>query len=97
MTPDQKDDALLDFASERIARVRSECLGLGLRPSQIAALMMDDALLGLAAEGKGENDVQKAFRDYASRRVPKWFKQFRRAAPLCWRVFRRDPSKPPRR
>jgi hypothetical protein len=80
MTRNQKDDALLDFASERIAQVRSECLGLGLQPGQIAALMMDDALLGLAAEGKGESAVQKAFRDYANRRVPEWFKQFRRAA-----------------
>ena len=80
MTRNQKDDALLDLASERIAQIRSECLELGLRPAQIAELMMDDALLGLAAEGKGESAVQKAFRDYANRRVPEWFKQFRRAA-----------------
>jgi hypothetical protein len=79
MTP-KHDDALLDFASERIAQVRSECLELGLRPGQIAALMMDDALLGLAAEGQGESVVQKAFRDYTNRKVPEWFKKFRRAA-----------------
>jgi hypothetical protein len=80
MPRNEKDDALLDFASDRIAQVRRECFELGLRPGQIAALMMDDAQLGLAAEGKGENAVQKAFRDYANRRIPVWFKQFRRAA-----------------
>lgn len=80
MTRKQSDDALLDFASDRIAQVRRECFECGLRPGQIAALMMDDALLGLAAEGKGEAAVQKAFRDYANQRVPEWFKKFRRAA-----------------
>jgi hypothetical protein len=80
MTRKQSDDALLDFASDRIAQVRRECFELGLRPSQIAALMMDDALLGLVAEGKGESAVQQVFRDYAKNRVPEWFKTFRRAA-----------------
>jgi len=80
MTRKRDDNALLDFASERIAQVRRECLEFGLRPGQIAALMMDDALLGWGAEGKDESAVQRAFRDYASRRVPEWFKRFRRAA-----------------
>lgn len=76
------DDALLDFAAERIARVRYECLELGLRPGQIAELMMDDALLGLVAEGRSESSVQQAFRDFANRRVPEWFKKFWRTAKI---------------
>lgn len=80
MTRKRDDDALLDFASERIAQVRRECVELGLRPGQIAALMMDDALLGWVAEGKNESAAQRAFRDYANRLAAEWFKRFRRAA-----------------
>lgn len=64
MTRKLDHDALLDFAAERIAEVRRECVEIGLRPGQIADLMMDDAVLGLGAEGKSESAVQQAFRDF---------------------------------
>ncbi len=80
MAGKQDDGALLDFAAERIAQVRRGCIEIGLRPGQIAGLMMDDALLGLCAEGKSESAVQQAFHGFANRRVPEWFKRFRRAA-----------------
>jgi hypothetical protein len=66
-------DELLDKAADIIATARTDCLKLGVSPTELAELFLDDAVLGLAAEGRSRRDTSQFFRDYVQRRIPHWY------------------------
>ncbi len=70
----------LDKAAQLIADVRVEALKLGLTYTEISAIMMDEATLGLLADEKSLSEIQRAFRRYAAKRLPKWYAGLRKAA-----------------
>jgi hypothetical protein len=67
------NDELLDKAAEIIAKARADCLKLGVSPLELAALFLDDAVLGLYADGRRRRDASQFFRDYVQRRIPYWY------------------------
>jgi hypothetical protein len=42
-------------------------------PLELAALFLDDAVLGLYADGRRRRDASQFFRDYVQRRIPYWY------------------------
>ena len=66
-------DELLDQAADIIAKARADCLRLGVSPSQLAELFLDDAVLALYAEGRPRRETSQFFRDYLQRRIPHWY------------------------
>jgi hypothetical protein len=66
-------DELLDKAAEIIARARADCLERGVSPTELAGLFLDDAVLGLYADGRSRPEASQFFRDYMQRRVPYWY------------------------
>jgi hypothetical protein len=63
-------DELLDKAADIIATARTDCLKLGVSPTELAELFLDDAVLGLAVEGRSRRDTSQFFRDYG---IPHWY------------------------
>jgi hypothetical protein len=66
-------DELLDQAADIIARARADCLQLGVSPTELAELFLDDAVLGLYADGRPRRGTSQFFRDYLQRRIPHWY------------------------
>ena len=66
-------DELLDRAADIIAKARADCLELGVSPQELAELLLDDAVLGLYAAGRGRREATQFFRDYLQRRIPHWY------------------------
>jgi hypothetical protein len=66
-------DELLDKAADIIAKARADCLKLGVSPTELAELFLDDAVLGLYAEGRPRSETARFFRDYMQRRIPHWY------------------------
>lgn len=66
-------DELLDQAANLIAQARAECLRRGVSPQELAGLLLDDAVLGLYAEGRSRREASQFFRDYMQRRITHWY------------------------
>jgi hypothetical protein len=66
-------DERLDRAAGIIAQARAECLKHGVSLQEIAALLLDDAVLALYAEGRSRREASQFFRDFMQRRVPHWY------------------------
>ncbi len=66
-------DERLDQAADIIAKARADCLRLGVSASELADLFLDDAVLGLYADGRPRREASQFFRDYLQRRIPHWF------------------------
>src|SRR6516162_15524 len=66
------DDALLNRAAQLIADARVECLKLAIPPSEIAKIMMDEAVLALMAESQSLSDIQDAFKRYGKRELSRF-------------------------
>ncbi|MDA0262412.1 MAG: hypothetical protein O3A21_09505 [Proteobacteria bacterium] len=67
------EDQVLDQVAQIIADARVECLKLGASPQEIGNIMMDEAALGLMAEGTSMSEIQKAFRKYSKTRLVKFY------------------------
>ena len=67
------NDKLLDQAADIIAAARADCLKLGISPKELAELFLDDAVLGLYAEGNSRQETSLFFRDFLQRRISHWF------------------------
>ncbi len=70
----------LDNAAQLIADARVEALKLGLTSTEISDIMLDEATLGLLADGNSLSEVQRAIRRYVAKRLPKWYAGLRKAA-----------------
>lgn len=70
----------LDKAAQLIADARAEAMSLDVAPTEISAMMMDEATLGLMADGNSLSEIQRSFRRYAAKRLPKWYSALRKAA-----------------
>jgi|TARA_B100000315_G_C14454629_1_gene530790 hypothetical protein len=79
MTDDEK---LLDQAAQKIADARSECLKLGVAPTELAKIMMDEATLGLIAGGKSLTDIQGVFKRYVKKGLVRFYTNLRNASGL---------------
>jgi hypothetical protein len=67
------DDAHLDRAAQLIADARVECLKLAIPPSEIAKIMMDEAVLALMAESQSLSEIQGAFKRYGKRELSRFY------------------------
>lgn len=70
----------ISIAQRKIADARVECSRLGIAPSEIAKIMLDEAVLGLAASGLRLDDVQAAFKKYGKRDLPRFYQSLVSAA-----------------
>lgn len=70
----------LDRAAQMIADVRVECAKLGIAPADIARIMLDEAVLGLAASGHSLDDIQAAFKKYGKRDLVRFYEYLVKAA-----------------
>ncbi len=70
----------LDRAAQRIADARVECAKLGVAPAEIAKIMLDEAVLGLAASGHSLDDVQAVFKKYGKRDLVRFYGEIVKAA-----------------
>jgi hypothetical protein len=66
-------DGLLDEAADIIARARADCLKLGVSPTELAELFLDDAVLGLYADGRRRREASQFLRDYMQHRIAHWY------------------------
>ena len=67
------DNETIEKVAELISNARSECHRLGLSPSEVITLFMDEALLEMIDQGASLEAAQKSFHGFADTRVPKWF------------------------
>jgi hypothetical protein len=70
----------LDRAAQKIADARVECVKLGVAPAEIARIMLDEAVLGLAASGHSLDDIQAAFKKYGKRDLVRFYEDLVKAA-----------------
>ena len=70
----------LDRAAQKIADARVECVKLGVAPAEIAKIMLDEAVLGLAASGHSLDDIQAAFKKYGRRDLVRFYEDLVKAA-----------------
>lgn len=76
----QEREAALDEASHKIADARAECMReLPVTPKDIAAIMLDEAVLGLIASGHKLSDIQTIFKRYERRDLARFFTAIRQA------------------
>jgi len=66
------DDALTE-PRMLIADARVECLKLAIPPSEIAKIMMDEAVLAPMAESQSLSDIQGAFKRYGKRELSRFY------------------------
>lgn len=76
------EDKILDQASQLIADARVAALKLGVSPKEIGDLMMDEAALGLMAEGNSLSDIQGAFKHYGKRKLPRFYASLKKHSSL---------------
>lgn len=76
------EDKNLDQASQFIANARVAALKLGVSPKEIGDLMMDEATLGLMAEGNSLSDIQGAFKRYSKRKLPRFYASLKKHSGL---------------
>jgi hypothetical protein len=62
---------VLNRAAQLIADARVECLKLAIPPSEIAKIMMDEAVLALMAES--QSLFQGAFKRYGKRELSRFY------------------------
>lgn len=80
-TTQQDRENALDEASQKIADARSECMReLPVKPKDIAKIMMDEAVLGLIANGHKLSDIQAIFKRYERRDLAKFYTAIRNSA-----------------
>jgi hypothetical protein len=72
------DKSGLDEVARLIADARKAAHKLGVSPSEIAGVMMDEATLGLIAAEASLSDVQETFQRYSLDRLPKFYPGARR-------------------
>ena len=70
----------LDRAAQMIADARVECVKLGVAPAEIARIMLDEAVLGLAASGHSLDGIQEAFNWYGERDLVRFYENLVKAA-----------------
>jgi len=70
----------LDRAAQKIADARMECVKLGVAPAEIARIMLDEAVLGLAASGHSLDGIQAAFKWYGERDLVRFYEDLIKAA-----------------
>ena len=70
----------LDRAAQKIADARVECVKLGVAPAEIARIMLDEAVLGLAASGHSLDGIQEAFKWYGERDLVRFYENLVKAA-----------------
>lgn len=70
----------LDRAAQKIADARVECVKLGVAPAEIARIMLDEAVLGLAASGHSLDDIQATFKKYGKRGMVRFYEDLVKAA-----------------
>ncbi|WP_395662361.1 hypothetical protein [Aestuariivirga sp.] len=70
----------LDRAAQKIADARMECVKLGVAPAEIARIMLDEAVLGLAASGHSLDGIQAAFKWYGERDLVRFYEDLVKAA-----------------
>jgi hypothetical protein len=77
----QEREIALDEASQKISDARAECMReLPVKPKDIAKIMMDEAVLGLIANGLKLSEIQTIFRKYERRDLVRMYTAIRNAA-----------------
>ena len=70
----------LDRAAQKLADARVECMKLGVAPVDIAKIMLDEAVLGLMADGQSLSDIQSTFKKYTKRDMVRLYNDVVQAA-----------------
>jgi L-asparaginase/Glu-tRNA(Gln) amidotransferase subunit D len=78
---DREHEEALDKVAQKIADARAECMReLGVKPEDIAKIMLDEDVLGLIVNGYGLSDIQNTFKRYSRGDLVRFYTAIRQSA-----------------
>lgn len=71
------DDEVLEKAADDIAKARQRCLALGVSPSELAEIYVDEIIIGFITERRTRAEASAFLGNTAKKRVRHWYGRLR--------------------